>query len=106
MEVLNTYIYEVKKGTKPLALVTLENEKRDKAIEKIIKSGFDYFIENVGIKSNIFFGEKTFIDVLKKIFQKNLNALSPEKDFMLGVLLGYGLEQQCERFLKFNRQDS
>ena len=33
--------------------------------------------------------------------KKSLNDLSLEEDFMLGVMLGYDVQQQCKRYLDF-----
>ena len=36
---------------------------------------------------------QTFVD-------KPLNKLTPEEDFMLGIMLGYDISMQCERYCK------
>lgn len=104
--VLTTYIYEIKKGTKPCALVTLDKNRLEFAIKKIAKAGLFYFAQNIDEnakiqKANLFFGERDTIKVLEKIITCDLDKLCREHDFMLGVLLGYDIKKQCERFLEF-----
>ena len=104
--VLVTYIYEIKKGTKPCSLVTLDKNKLEFAIKKIEKAGLFYFIrfseKHAQMqKANLFFGEQETIKVLEKIITCDLDKLSYEHDFMLGILLGYDIKKQCERFLEF-----
>ena len=99
MESLNSYIYEVQKGTKPLALVTLENENRSIAIEKITKNGLSYALQEIGDKINIFFGAEPCVRVIRGFLHKKLNELDAQEDFILGILLGYCRIAQCERYL-------
>ncbi|MBR1977367.1 DUF2023 family protein [bacterium] len=103
--VLTTYIYEIKKGVKPCALITLDKNRLEFAIKKIEKSGLFYFVQhlknNAQIqKINLFFGEREIVKVLEKIITCDLNKLCREHDFMLGILLGYDIKKQCERFLE------
>ncbi len=111
--ILATYIYEIKKGTKPCALVTLDKNRLEFAIKKIEKAGLFYFVQmpiysgeaprapKPAQKANLFFGEKKVIEVLEKIIICDLDKLCLEHDFMLGILLGYDIKKQCERFLEF-----
>lgn len=104
--ILTTYIYEIKKGTKPCALVTLDKNGLEFAIKKIEKAGLSYFVQNpIGHakvqKANLFFGHREIIQVLEEIITSDLNKLCREHDFMLGILLGYDIKKQCERFLEF-----
>ena len=103
MEVLSTYIYELKKGSKLCALMTFEDSKLQSAIEKIKNAGFSFFLQKLNgkiPKTNVFFGEKIPILLLKNIIKSPLNELTAEHDFILGILLGYDIKSQCKRFLK------
>lgn len=53
-------------------------------------------------KINVFFGAKDCVDVVKTFVSKKLNELTPEQDFILGIMLGYDRLKQCERYLKLN----
>jgi hypothetical protein len=47
----------------------------------------------------VYFGQVRFVEIAKRIAVRPLNQLSPEEDFMLGILLGYERGQQCQRYL-------
>ena len=99
MGVFNTYLYEVSKGTKPVALVTFETGFLDNAIRKLEKRGLKFLVQTIdNSKANLFFGKKECIDAIKT-FIKPLNDLNPYEDFILGAVLGYDTAMQCERFL-------
>ncbi len=100
LRIFDTYLYEISKGTKPVALVTVENELVLKIETKLKKLKIAYLIEPLEFnKVNIFFGKKECIAALKT-FLKPLNTLNPYEDFILGAILGYDIQMQCERFLK------
>lgn len=104
MEQIHTYIYEIKKGTKPAALVTLSAEDAAKASEKIKKAGLSIVVQHLkNGKANVFFGDYAPIEVIKTLIHKPLNEFSPCEDFVLGIILGYSREKQCERFVQLNR---
>lgn len=100
---VSTYIYEIKKGSKLLALVTLLEQDVDCAIEKIKKAGFSHCAQKIEGKVNLFFGEKCCIDIISTFKDKDLCNLTPQEDFILGIMLGYSREKQCHRYL--NRLD-
>jgi hypothetical protein len=99
LEGLTNYIYEVQKGTKPMALVTLGEGEKAAAIDKIEKSGLAYALQKIEDKVNIFFGKAPCIELVSKFLHKKLNELSAQEDFILGILLGYCRVAQCERYL-------
>ncbi len=98
-DILNTYIYEVKKGTKPIALITVFSVLSDKFISKIKKNKLAFCVQNIGDKCNIFFGKKECIDTIATFLNKDLSKLTPQEDFILGILLGYNRIEQCKRYL-------
>ena len=98
-DVLNAYIYELKKGTKPIALITGSSSLREKYCEKIRKNNLACCIQNIGCKDNIFFGSKECIDIISLFLRKKLSKLTPEQDFILGIMLGYNRIEQCKRYL-------
>lgn len=101
MRVFTTYLYEVQKGTKPVALITCDKKLCTLAVLKLKKAGVSFLVRRVsGGKFNLFFGDKNCIDVLKKLIVKPLNELNPLEDYILGTILGYDIKLQCERFLK------
>jgi len=99
MDGLNNYIYEVQRGTKPMALVTLVESKLETAIKKIEKSGLSYAVQELEGKVNIFFGHSPCVETVRGFLHKKLHELSAEEDFILGTMLGYCRIAQCERYL-------
>ena len=101
MKVFNTYLYEVSKGAKPVALITCDVFLCIKMIQRLEKQNINFVVQKVSDdKTNLFFGAKECIDVLKKLISKPLSALSVEEDFVLGTILGYDVKIQCKRFLE------
>lgn len=100
MNVFNTYLYEVLKGTKPVALLTCAVLFEEKIVKKLEKAGLDYVIQHLSNdKINVFFGKKPCIELIRAALLKPLNELNPYEDFILGTILGYNIEAQCRRFL-------
>ncbi|PIU68203.1 MAG: DUF2023 domain-containing protein [Armatimonadetes bacterium CG07_land_8_20_14_0_80_40_9] len=104
MKVFNHYLYEYKKGIRNLVLHTT-NEQEKVAIEKKLKmEKISYYIRQLnGGKINVFFGDTVCIEIIKQMVNKPLSSLTEEEDFMLGVMLGYDRQKQCERYLKRKR---
>lgn len=101
MRVFNTYLYEVSKGTKPVALVTCDVNLCEKILTKLKKHNISYALYKVSKeKINVFFGKKECIDVINECFLKPLDALNPYEDFILGAILGYDIKLQCKRLLQ------
>ena len=97
--VLSNYIYEYKKGVRPLVLYTMNKGYELVATNKLKNQGIPYFLQEVGSGAvNIYFGNQSCLDTISMIVNKPLSKLSPEEDFILGALLGYDLRMQCERF--------
>ncbi len=104
LKVFSHLVYECKKGVRSAALCTLQSECRELAVAKLKANQMAYFICPVNnTKINIFFGERVCIDVISGFCNKPLNKLSPEEDFMLGAILGYGICEQCRRYCKMNK---
>ena len=83
----------------------LQPEKYKDTIEnKLKKEKIDYVIHDIEKnKINVYFGEKPCVDVVKT-FNPKLNKLTPEQDFMLGIMLGYDKIKQCARYLDFRER--
>jgi hypothetical protein len=100
MEVLNHHIYEYKKGLRNLVLHTMNSRDVSLAEEKLFRQGIMFFVQQVTAqKVNIYFGKEECVKIVRSFGAKSLSELSPEQDFMLGVMLGYDRMQQCERYL-------
>ncbi len=98
------YIYELKKGLRNLVLYTTDKSLRRKIEKRLKKEEITYIIYPVKENNiNIFFGDALCIEVIRTINKQYLYDYTPEEDFMLGMMLGYGVSQQCERFLNYKR---
>lgn len=106
MQVFNHHIYELKKGVREMVLCTLNSELEDKVKAKLDRNGICYMIQkqrNGNI--NVFFGKDECLNVVRKLcLDKTLDQLTPEEDFMLGVLLGYSVCEQCRRYCKRKKE--
>ena len=98
-DLVNAYIYEIKKGTKPMALITIDNTLTDRFVDKIDKNKLSYIVIHLDKKDNIFFGIKECIEIVSGFCDKDLSSLSAQEDFMLGIMLGYNRIEQCKRYL-------
>lgn len=102
MRFFHHLIYEYKKGVRDFILCTLTAEAEDKVKYKLEKNAIKYKIKKLDNGNiNIFFGKDECMMVANKIcFDKPLNLLTPEEDFILGILLGYSISEQCSRYCK------
>jgi hypothetical protein len=101
MKVFQHHIYEYQKGLRNLVLFTGSGEHQSQIEEKLQKRGIDYLICPVGqTRINVFFGHPACVDVVRRIGCHNLSKMSPEHDFMLGIMLGYDRIKQCDRYLQ------
>ena len=70
------------------------------------KENIDYLIHDIAQdKINVYFGAKECVDVVKSFKNTKLNELTPEQDFMLGIMLGYDRVRQCERYMKIKNNE-
>ena len=100
MQVFYHLIYEYQKGLRDLCLHTCSDEFEFKIKKALESHEIGYLICPIeNNKINVFFGRKACLQIIKQFCCKELNNLSDEQDFILGMMLGYGKEQQYERFL-------
>jgi len=100
MKVFCHHIYEYKKGIRNLILHTLPARHEAEATRKLEMNGIAYIVQHVTAeKINIFFGAEECVDVIKQFGDTKLYDFTPEQDFILGIMLGYGHLQQCARYL-------
>ena len=100
LRVFHHHIYEFKKGIRNIILTTEKSRYKESIANKLKKENIDYLIHDVDSnKINVYFGTKECVDVVRT-FSPRLNELTPERDFMLGIMLGYDRVKQCERYMK------
>lgn len=102
MRIFYHLIYEYKKGVRDLMLCTLTADAEEKVRWKLEKNAIRYNIHKLKNGNiNVFFGKDECMDVADRICgSKPLNLLNPEQDFILGILLGYSISEQCNRYCK------
>jgi Protein of unknown function (DUF2023). len=101
LKVFLNHIYEFKKGVRQMVLYTANKKYEDYAVKRLSNQGINYFIQPVGgDKINLFFGRAECIKAIRYLVNCPLNELTPEKDFILGAMLGYDVCGQCERYCK------
>ncbi len=103
LKVLSHLIYEYEKGVRNLVLYTMPRRLFPLVKAKMDHREIDYFVLPVNNRENmnLFFGQKDCLTTIQSILQnKPLESLSPEEDFMLGILLGYEMCRQCQRYQK------
>ncbi len=104
LRVFHHHIYEYKKGIRNLILTTEKGIYRDNIEKRLKKENIDYVVHDIGNgKINVYFGEKPCVDVVRTLNPK-LNKLTPEQDFILGIMLGYDRVRQCERYLNMKEK--
>ncbi|NMA73028.1 MAG: DUF2023 family protein [Bacteroidales bacterium] len=105
LKVFAHQLYECRKGVRSMALCTLYDDLLVIALNKIKVANLSHFVYPVtDNKYNLFFGKKECIQMVEQFCNKPLNQLSIEEDFMLGAILGYGIEEQCQRYLFKKKQ--
>ncbi len=106
MEVFNHHLYEFEKGLRNLILYTAKKSELELIRKRLEFRNVTYRIVQVtNEKFNIFFGEQNALLTISFFAEKRLTDLSPEEDFILGILLGYDRLKQCVRYLKFKRDE-
>lgn len=101
MQVFYHLIYEYQKGLRDLCLWTCRRDLCEKIKQALEAQEIDYLIIPVdNQKINIFFGMPSCLDIIKQFSSKELNKITNEEDFILGMMLGYARQQQYERYLR------
>lgn len=100
MQVFYQLVYEYQKGLRDLCLLTCLNDSEEKIKSSLEKQDISYLIcPIVNNKINVFFGLPECLEIIKQFSNFELNKISVEEDFILGMMLGYGKFQQYKRFL-------
>jgi hypothetical protein len=100
LKIFHHHLYELSKGLRPLAMMTLTREEAAPVIAELVASGAAHHVQNLcRAKVNVVFGRPAAVATAATLLARPLCELAPEQDFMLGILLGYDREQQCLRYL-------
>ncbi len=99
--VFHHHIYEYQKGLRNLVLFTCDKKEIEYVSFKLTKCSIDYVVYHVGVdRANVFFGDETCLEVIRRIGKADLVSYTDEEDFILGIMLGYCRSIQCRRYLK------
>lgn len=105
LKVFNHHVYEYRKGLRSLALQTLPYEHESWISSRLKRLGIDYLVYHAGSRNiNVFLGDSACLKIIRQIGKVDLRHYTPEEDFMLGIMLGYGRRQQCRRYLSLVKQ--
>ena len=97
----NHQLYELSKGIRPLSMLTVTKPECDPVVRRLMRDGVAYYLhEACATKVSVLFGRPAAVAAARRFLTKSLCKLSPEHDFMLGILLGYDREQQCVRYIE------
>ena len=93
MKVFAHHLYEYGRCLRRLVLHTTQSEYKDIILNRLENRNISYIIKDVSdTKINVFFGAPYCIEVLKTFPHLNLKDLPPDKDFILGTMLGYNMK--------------
>jgi hypothetical protein len=100
LAMLPHYLYEFRKGVRQLFLLTMTLTEAQAVQKRLLRERVAMHIQDVSEqKLNLYFGQARFVEIARRLAVRPLNELTPEEDFMLGILLGYERGQQCRRYL-------
>ena len=92
------HLYELSKGMRPLVLMTVNAEAMARIVDHLVATGVAHHVhEACRSRFNVVFGRPAAVMAAQRFLAGPLCDLSPEHDFMLGILLGYDRDQQCLR---------
>lgn len=105
MDVFFHLLYEHSRGLRDLALYTIAPEEQPRVESELIQEGVAYLFRPLEDgRVNVYFGHAACVDVVRSFGACPHCRLTPEQDFMLGIMLGYDRTRQCERFLARRHQ--
>ena len=68
LQIFMNHIYELKKGVRYMALLTMGCQYRDFAVRRLENNGISYLVQEVSErKINLFFGKAECMDVIRRI---------------------------------------
>jgi len=101
MHVFYQLVYEYQKELRDLCLLTGPSENEEKIKKSLEKQSISYMICPIeNNKINVFFGLPACLEIIRQFSCKEVNKLSAEEDFILGIMLGHGRTQQYKRLLE------
>ena len=100
MQLLSHVIYEIKKGVRHFALLSVSPSELPLIERRLAREAMDFHVADNGkTRFLVFLGDEDCVEVARRLGDR-LEGLSAERDFMLGALLGYDIRQQSRRYLR------
>lgn len=101
MDVFYHLLYEHGRGLRDLALYTLDPSQQEMVGEELRREQVAYLFRPIEDgRVNVYFGHRACVEVVESFGTCPHCYLTPEQDFLLGIMLGYDRTRQCERYLK------
>ena len=101
LRIVNHQLYELSKGIRPLSMFTTTEAGSAAVVTRLASKGIAHYVHKAcPTKVNVIFGQPVAVATVRRFLTGPLCKLSPEHDFMLGILLGYDREKQCVRYLE------
>ena len=105
LKVFNHHVYEYRKGLRSLTLQTLPRKHARWVMLRLDSLRIGYLIYPAGKDHiNVFLGDAECLEIVRLIGKFDLSRYTPQEDFILGIMLGYGRQQQYKRYLALLRQ--
>jgi hypothetical protein len=100
LDVFHHLLYEISRGLRDLALYTIQPEDQELIESELRREEISYLFRTIEDgRVNVYFGHKSCVDVADEFGTCPHCHLSPEQDFILGIMLGYHRARQCDRYL-------
>jgi hypothetical protein len=100
LDVFHHLLYEISRGLRDLALYTIQPEDQALIAKQLNQEEISYLFRPIEDgRINVYFGHESCVQVVNAFGTCPHCHLSPEQDFMLGIMLGYDRTRQCERYL-------
>ncbi len=100
MELFKNLIYEYQKGMRDLSLHTCNKSNLQTYTQILNQLNTQYITTELPEnKVNIYFGNPLCLKILKNFSSTKLNEITPQEDFILGIMLGYSRQEQYQRIL-------
>ena len=100
MDVFFHLVYEIGRGLRDLALHAIDPDQQEDVVRTLELEGIAYVLKPIEDgRVNVYFGHPSCVEVVRSFGACPNCRLSPEQDFILGIMLGYDRARQCERYI-------
>ena len=105
IQLITNAVYEYQKGIRPLFLFSEKKGNQSRVESFLTRKKVPYVIHELSDKKiNVYLGSPSCLKVVETL-NPRLRSLSAEQDFILGAMLGYNIEQECDRYLMLKQKE-